>query len=184
MTQLLSSKPTLKYMRGLKGHQEASHKAPVTHTVLETLGFPVATDSGVLVSSVQRCGSKFRRESYLHSVYPSKLLYCSPFSTTNFCINFLIWLITSTLIFLKQNASWYLRVLQCSFAGTSSLKPPPLQRSWDTWKGIERKLEKIGFPLYQLKVNLELSLLKCRFVKEIKIVITCPSLIIHSFKNI
>lgn len=170
-------------MRALKGHQEAESQSSCdTHSTGDA-GF--SCGHWLRGPGVQ-CPAMWwqMQESYLHSVYPSKLLYCSPFSTTNFCINFLIWLIISTLTFLKQNASWYLRVLQCSFAGTSSLKPPPLQRSWDTWEGIERKLEKIGFPLYQLKVNLELSLLKCRFVKEIKIVITCSSFIIHSYKNI
>lgn len=157
--------------------KKQSHKGPVTHTALVTLCFAVAIDSGVLMSSVQLCGGKCRRESYLHSAWPLKFLYCSPLSTTKFCINFL---------YLINHINLDLFEAKCILVSTGpavllcwDLFPEATisSREWDIWKRIKCKLEKIGFPLYELKVTLELSLLKCRFVKEIKIVNTCTAFI-------
>lgn len=88
VTQLLSSKPTHKYMRGINGHQEAESQSSCDTQYSQHWVFlwPLTPGPWCPVSSyvVANAGKKV-----LFAFSISKLLYCSPLSTTKFYINFL-----------------------------------------------------------------------------------------------
>lgn len=151
---------------GRKGNQAAELISTSDTHSNGTAGFPCGhCHSGAGVYA-QLCGSRCSRRSPIcilhtlqnvftvHTVHPKILP-----------LIFLIWSVISNWTSLKQNAFQCLQVLQSSFAGTSSPKPPPPQ-SW-------MQTREVWIFLLDLKDTLELRLLKCRFMKETKIVVTC-----------